>query len=236
MSGTVARSLGNLADALGTTATANVNIDGGVLFVDSVNNRVGVGTNVPQSPLHVAGAGRFGATSTESTGACAIYNDGNNVTIEAFAGNNAATKRNISLATYGGYVLRPSQPMFMGSPTNDYSGGSMPTGVIPFTVLYNNGSHYNAGTSRFTAPVAGWYRITWGGLQLPLTVTSLQVNGTRTYNGNHLSSTTAGAPQYVSMTQTVLRTLNANDYLTIEGWNGGGYYNAWYLWSVELVA
>jgi hypothetical protein len=224
------RDIGGLGDAI--SGTANVNIDAGTLFIDGVNNRVGIGTSTPQSPLHVAGAGRFGATSTESTGACTIYNDGNNVTIEAFAGNNTATKRNLSLATYGGYVLRPSQPMFMGSPTNDYSGGSMPTGVIPFTALYNNGSHYNAGTSRFTAPVAGWYRITWGGLQLGSTVTSLQVNGTRTYNGNHW----VGTGSYVSMTQTVLRTLNANDYLTIEGWNGGGYYIGWYLWSVELVA
>jgi len=132
-----------------------------------------------------------------------------------------------------GHVTMPNKPMFMGLPTTDYSGGGMPTGVIAFTALYNNGSHYNAANSRFTCPVTGWYRVTWGGLQLSSAVTSLMVNGSRTYNGNHYSGT---APAYITMTQTVVRSFAANDFLQIEGWNGGGYYNGWYLWTVEQIA
>lgn len=132
-----------------------------------------------------------------------------------------------------GRVTMPYQPIFMGYPTTDYSGGGMPTGVIAFTVTYNNGSYYSTGTSRFTAPVAGWYRITWGGLQLPNTVTSLQVNGSDVNNGNHFAGS---QPNYTTVTQTAIRYLNANDYLTIRGWNGGGYYAAWYLWTVDLIA
>jgi hypothetical protein len=37
------------------TFSSNVNFDSGVLFVDSVNNRVGVGTSTPSGSLHVIG-------------------------------------------------------------------------------------------------------------------------------------------------------------------------------------
>jgi hypothetical protein len=66
--------------------------------------RVGIGTTTPAAPLHVAGAGRFGSTTSQTTGVLAVYNDGNDVTLEAFAGNSEVTKRNILLATYGGNV------------------------------------------------------------------------------------------------------------------------------------
>jgi len=132
-----------------------------------------------------------------------------------------------------GQVLRPLQPLFMGRPTTDYSGGSMPTGVMAITALYNNGGHFNSANNRFTAPVAGWYRSTWGGLQLKTTVTSLQVNGARIYQGNHFEGATS--INYITVTQTVIRQLNAGDFLNVEQWNGGGYYNDWYLWTVELI-
>ena len=87
--------------------------------------------------------------------------------------------------TVSGSITNPSKPMFMGQPTTDYSAGGMPTGVMAITALYNNGGHFNSSNNRWTAPVTGWYRSTWGGLQLKTSVTSLQVNGVRTYNGNH---------------------------------------------------
>jgi hypothetical protein len=130
-----------------------------------------------------------------------------------------------------GYLSQPNKPMFMGYPTTDYSGGSMPAQVMSITALYNNGGYFTASNSRFTAPITGWYRSTWGGLQLPSTVTSLMVNGVRTYNGNHFVT----SPSYVTVTQTVVRQLAAGDYLNVEQWNGGGYYNSWYLWTVELI-
>jgi hypothetical protein len=145
-----------------------------------------------------------------------------------------ASSGNVSITgnlTTAGRITSPNQPFFMGAPTTDYSSGGMPAAIIPFNAIYNNGGHFNASNNRFTAPVTGWYRTTWGGLQLPATVTSLQVNGSRVHNGNHFPSATP----YITMYTTSIRLLNAGDFLNVEGWNGGGYYNSWYLWTVELV-
>ena len=62
MSGSVARSLGALGDALG--GTANANFDAGTLFIDGVNNRVGIGNTTPAHALSIAGALRTTALST----------------------------------------------------------------------------------------------------------------------------------------------------------------------------
>lgn len=56
---TVARDLGAIGDSL--QGNANVNIDSNTLFVDSVNNRVGVGTSTPTYPLSI---NRAGSTDT----------------------------------------------------------------------------------------------------------------------------------------------------------------------------
>ena len=130
-----------------------------------------------------------------------------------------------------GRVTMPGQPYFMGVPSVDYSSGGMPAGIMGISAIFNNGGHFNSSNSRFTAPVAGWYQTTWGGLQLSSTVTSLMKNGSRLRNGNHGVFTGS----YITMTQTAIEYLNAGDYLNIEQWNGGGYYSSWYIWTVNLL-
>ena len=72
--------------------------------VDASGN-VGIGTSSPASPLQVSGTARFGAGPSDATNATvAMYSDGNGISIEAFQGNNTATKRNIWLNAYGGAV------------------------------------------------------------------------------------------------------------------------------------
>ena len=134
--------------------------------------------------------------------------------------------------TATGRVTTPNQPFFAARPTTDYSAGSMPTGVVAMTAQINNGNCFSAATSRFTAPIAGFYKTTWGGLQLTSTVTSLMINGVR---DNYPSGVHYLGASYSTVIQSVIRLLAANDYLQIEGWNGGGYYNTWYAWSVELI-
>ena len=131
-----------------------------------------------------------------------------------------------------GLISTGNNPFFMGRPSIDYSAGGMPTGIMGIIPLINNGNHFNPSNSRFTAPITGYYQTTWGGLQLLNGVTSLMVNGTRTYNGNHMAGS---QPSYATLTQTAVLLLNAGDYLQIEQWNGGGYFLEWYLWSVVLL-
>lgn len=47
---------GQAAPVASPTFTGNATFDGGTLYVDSANNRVGVGTVAPQNPFHVAAA------------------------------------------------------------------------------------------------------------------------------------------------------------------------------------
>jgi len=49
------------------TFTSNVAVDTNVLFVDTVNNRVGVNISTPTSPLHVVGNSAFGNVSIGGT-------------------------------------------------------------------------------------------------------------------------------------------------------------------------
>ena len=73
------------------------------LVIDS-SGRLGVGTSVPTELLTVAGNIRLGASASSTDGAATIYSSGNNIHIEAHAGNNVGTKRNINLAPFGGSV------------------------------------------------------------------------------------------------------------------------------------
>ena len=67
----------NLSNILQTSANgtiANVNFDANTLFIDGVNNRVGIGTNAPTAPLHIRGtAGGVGETALRLT-ANSTYN------------------------------------------------------------------------------------------------------------------------------------------------------------------
>ena len=46
----------NASQNVVTIASSNVNIDSGVLFVDSINNRVGINTTTPDASLHIVGS------------------------------------------------------------------------------------------------------------------------------------------------------------------------------------
>lgn len=222
-----------------------INVDGVTKFsVDATGNTAIGTTPVSTSRLTVGGSGG----SISVTGSDASWSAGGNRAFmdydgharfgtakgggSATSGVQIISDNNIGIAIDpSGRVTKPYQPFFMGYPTTDYSGGSMPTQTMAVTASFNNGNCFNSSTNRFTCPVNGWYRVTWGGLQLSATVTSLQINGSDSYSGNHGVFTGS----YITMTQTVLRSLNAGDYLNIRQWNGGGYYSGWWLWSVELV-
>ena len=86
------------ANSLVIDSSGNVNIDSNTLYVDAVNNRVGVGTGLPQAELNVAKTGS----------AATVY-------IESDAGNNATT----SILRFGGASGRSASIQgFRGASSN----------------------------------------------------------------------------------------------------------------------
>jgi hypothetical protein len=89
------------------------------------SGRLGLGTSAPGQLLHVAnGSAWIGAPTSSSSGTVGIYGDGNNATIEVFAGNNSSTKRNLLLCPYGGSVgigtLSASVPLTIQADSNAF--------------------------------------------------------------------------------------------------------------------
>jgi len=244
----IAMTVSTLGYGANTNSTIlKMNVDGNTKFKVDASGNVGILTNTTSFPLQIGYAsptgsinGQLAIAKSQGGGYRYMvlgYDDAFNFCLKDSSGssqfkiNYNASDSSLAIDS-SGRVTKPYQPFFMGYPTTDYSGGSMPTQMMAVTASYNNGNHFNASNNRFTCPITGWYRVTWGGLQLQPTVTSLAVNGSNVYNGNHYAGS---YPSYITMTQTVLRQFSAGDYLQIYQWNGGGYYNGWWLWSVELV-
>lgn len=226
----VVGSNGNIGIGTSVPSTLNGNVSKLVNVVSPLNSCINFTSNTVAfgGLLEFNRTGRSGSTRyAQFQGQTDASDGGALVFYTAAAAADVTERMRIDSA---GRVTKPSQPFFMGYPTTDYSAGSMPTRTMDVTAYFNNGNHFNATTDIFTCPITGWYRITWGGLQLPSTVTSLKVNGSRQYSGCHCVG-----GSYFTLTQTVLRSLAAGDTLEIEQWNGGGYYSGWWLWSVELV-
>jgi hypothetical protein len=154
--------------------SGNVNFDSGTLFVDSVNNRVGVGTQNPATSmaLDVRGNMRLGdgvsgeqdityVTSGSGTGWQVGVNDGSLAsTNQYYVYNNTAAAYYLQIDS-AGRVTQPKQPRFFASNRNTDSSAS---NLVFTTVGENVGSHYSNSTGRFTAPVAGTYVFKWGSL------------------------------------------------------------------------
>jgi hypothetical protein len=154
----------NIASPL--IVSSNANFDSGTLFVDSVNNRVGVGKENPSTKLHVESAGVNYITTRDSTSggiAGLICQNGsdtrgiriNNASLELYD-HSAALARVIVDAS--GRVTMPYQPAFSGGLVG--ASGNVTADPLVFnSALLNQGSCYNTSTGLFTCPVAGVYRV-----------------------------------------------------------------------------
>ena len=202
---------------------------GDPLFIDTVNDRVGIGTSSPNlntigTVLHVNNGNVAHAAltryTTGDTGSAAtdgfdvgMWSDG-----DAFVWMRESA--NMRFATAGtermridtaGRVTMPYQPAFYARRT----AGSV-TG--PATVVFNDaqlnvGGHYNAGTGTFTVPIAGVYEfhvslLTNGGATR--CQSDIQVNGL----GRTILEQSAGYG-YQQGSMTLMLSLAANDFVTV---------------------
>ena len=126
------------------TASGNVNLDAGTLFVDGTNNRVGVGTAAPASLLDVQGASNASITAR-------VYN----------ANTNSATQTIFQLQVGG------KAATFFVSYAGNYIFNQGTGGLVSSYVDYDN--HYfrnNAGVNQFvissTASANNYVQVTGG--------------------------------------------------------------------------
>jgi hypothetical protein len=212
---------------LANGAVSPAKLSTGAPYWDTSSN-VGIGTSSPDA----AAGFSFVTTNGSSGSGVHIQSGGTTVSkIEGVSGSiNIAAEgsRNIQLYTNStermridssGRVTTPFQPAFFVICNSAYTVGN---DIVYNEVSVNRGSHYNVGSGRFTAPVAGAYFFSMKNLQ---TNTSSVIRFYFVLNGTVLGVGSAldGAWQSridnnnnlkEQQTSTILN-LNAGDYVTV---------------------
>jgi len=122
-----------------------------------------------------------------------------------------------------GNVAMPYQPAFQTTGTNYSQSSAAYSIIIPNTVSYNQGSHYNASTGRFTAPIAGRYIFQFWGLSYPHNTEVNQIRGF--VNGSVTGQEVqfgGAAHQHVLATGNLLLNLSANDVFDFRYYQSSG--------------
>jgi hypothetical protein len=229
----------NLADVY-TKAQSDARypqIDTNTLFVDTANDRVGIGTSSPGSKLEVnAGSGAnfrvaFGATNKSEVGNYSGTSGYQELQIASSpitfftgdAGSGSATER--MRIDSSGRVAQPFQPSFVAR-VNDTN--YIATSPIPFSnEVFDVGSNFNTSTNRFTAPIAGKYVFYLNIYVYVLTSTflsaNLRVNGT---SRQYTELNNPNSNQYMTLNTNAIFDLSAGDFVDVSVIRGGGatYY------------
>ena len=127
-----------------------------------------------------------------------------------------------------GHVTKPYHPAFAAlglgnAQVNSYA-NDLPGALLFTSVGVNTGSFYNSSTGRFTAPVAGVYYFSWSLLvdnnasTGTVSLASLYKNGATTSFTCYSQSPVGG--YYTPMSQSCVLSLNANDYVHVQGLGG----------------
>jgi len=187
---------------------------GDPLFIDTANNRVGVGTSSPARTLSVngnlgVGSGSVETIITSNVGEGIIRTQTNH---PLSFGTNTLERMRIDTA---GRITMPYQPAF-----DVASNAGVTNAVQTYNVVYlNRGSHFSTGTSRFTAPVAGVYyfnatTIKAGSDTTAVTRVYLRINGSVTYGSRHVR-TSEGSSYGTNGVGSWTVNLSVNDYVEV---------------------
>jgi hypothetical protein len=227
------------------SSTANTNIDNGTFNIDVTNNRVGINRSNPNVGFEVANSSwrlaTYSGAGAFDGGLGGGFNPGNSIysiycrdrtdsywnklwieanTIELKSGNGSFTAVSCDAS---GRVTMPYQPLLVvGKNNGDVNAQVSP---IPYNdVIYNVGSHWNASTYRFTAPITGYY---FCGIRALGTGTNIEVAIRR--NGSTVVNTRSNGTSGTSTADSSIVYLTAGDYLDAKvegsgGMNGGNSY------------
>ena len=195
--------------------------------IDSSGN-LGIGTAVPSQKLEVVGgeikAGRvdstneggqvsFGRATDNATGwYIDVYGNTSTPSLRFVDVSNSAVRATIDGS---GRLTLPYQPAFNSSGSGgnqNVSAGS----IFPFDIAdLNVGSHFNASTYRFTAPVAGVYLFGASFYVNGNITAAFCVNGTQTYGGGDAQPLIFTNTTSTSTSAQLLVSLSANDIVDI---------------------
>jgi hypothetical protein len=147
---------------------SRLTVDSTTLVVDDTNNRVGIGTSSPASPLHIYKTSYPGIRLDDGTAYSNIYNDSTNGSLvySADDGNARASSSHqfyvdgteAMRIDYAGRVTMPYQPCFQVWNNGSDFAISASAKITCFQAEdFDVGSNYNTGNQIFTAPISGYY-------------------------------------------------------------------------------
>ena len=207
------------------TFSGDLTVDTNTLYVDSTNNRVGIGSTSPDSPLEISNSASGTADAIELanfSGNSSYIKAKRGLTLSADYDNNSGGSQSyIAFETdaaermridNSGRVTMPYQPSFEAYKTSSTTA----TGIIVFdTTNHNIGNHYNTSTGRFTAPVTGTYliisQIFVSGTSSGTARQDIRLNGSNIVEGKFYYSPS----DYEHNTLSRVLKLSANDYVEV---------------------